>query len=213
MTLEEELKQIESEIRKLKIAYDLYFVGSTPKPPNDQRDAIEKQIKKFSNVHMKNVADRFLYNSIVNKFNAFSELWNKGLRTREEGARLHPLAVRHAHQTAATETGGTAGPPAAARQGHASGARAARGRPAAPADPVWKIPTTHHDDGAVRRLYTEYIAAKDRAGDAKKPTFDAFAREIARHAAALKGNADCQAIDFRIHSGDKKVSLKAKPSK
>ncbi len=210
MTLEEELKHIDAEIRKLKIQFDLYFVGTNPRPPNDQRDALEKQIKKYSNVHMKNVADRFLYNSLVNKFNAFSELWNKGLRAKEEGARVHPLAVRHAHQMAASEHGGAAGPGAHAGAGHKAG-RGQRGKHAA--EPVWRIPTGHQDDKAIRVLYNEFIAAKEKVGDAKKPTFDAFAREIARHASALKGRADCQAIDFRIHSADNKVSLKAKPSK
>jgi len=210
VTLEEELKQIDADIRKLKIQFDLYFVGTNPRPPNDQRDALEKRIKQYANVHMRNVADRFLYNSLVNKFNAFSELWLKGLRTKEEGVRLHPLAVRHAQQMAAPEKGGGAGPGAHPSGGHRTG-RGQRDRH--PTEPVWRIPTGHHDDKAVRVLYNEFIAAKDKVGDAKKPTFDAFAREIARHATALKGRADCQAIDFRIHSADNKVSLKAKPSK
>jgi len=40
-----------------------------------------------------------------------------------------------------------------------------------------------------------------------------FAREIARHAAAIKGKVDCDVIDFKIYSKDNKVSIKAKPLK
>jgi hypothetical protein len=208
VSLEEELQRIEHEIRKLKIQFDLYFVGANPKPPNDQRDALDKMIKKYQGVHMKNIADRFLYNSIVNKFNAYSELWSKSLRVREEGARVHPLAARAAHQSVQAETGGSNG--AAPR---AAAGRAARGRSPEGVVSSWKVSATARDEIGLRKLYDSFIAAKSQVGDERKPTFDAFAREIARHAAALKGKADCEAIDFKIYCKDNKVSLKAKPSK
>ena len=112
--LGEQLKRIESDIRKLKIQYDLYFIGSSLRPPNDQRDMVKKAIRQFEGVPMRNSADRFFYNALVNKFRAFSELWNKGVRKREEGARIHPLAVRAAHKAARAETGGTFRPPVGA---------------------------------------------------------------------------------------------------
>jgi len=70
-----------------------------------------------------------------------------------------------------------------------------------------------HDDGAVRRLYDSFIAAKNKSGDARQPTYETFAREIARQAATLKGKANCEAIDFTIYSSGNKVGLKGKPSK
>jgi hypothetical protein len=209
VTLEEELKRLDIDIKKLKIQFDLYFVGANPRPPTDQRDALEKTIKKYQNVPMKNVADHFLYNAIVNRFNAFSELWNKSLRAREEGARVHPLALRAAQHEAAAGTGGSAGPAKPPPGGRAPGPRARRDAD----DPVWRISAVARDESALRTFYQNFIAAKERAGDARQPTFDAFAREIARHTAALRGKSDCEAIDFKIHSTDNKVSIKAKPSR
>ena len=218
MALEDELRQLDNEIRKLKIQFDLYFVGANPKPPIDQRDALEKQVKKHQNTNMKNLGDRFLYNSIVNKFNAYSELWAKSMRVREEGARLHPLAVHKAHQAALTETGGTAGPvtqaaPAAGTRHGRAAAAARAARTDAAEGSVWRVSATERDQERLKGFYQDFIAAKNQAGDSKKPTFDAFAREIAKHAAALKGKADCEAIDFKIYSKDNKVSIKAKPAK
>lgn len=215
MSLEEELHRIDHEIRKLKIQYDLYFVGANPKPPNDQREAVDKLLKKYQNVHMKNVGDRFLYNSLVNKFNAYQELWNKSIRVKEEGVRVHPLAVHKAHQGALAELGGSN------QQGAISAAHAQHGRRRAPhrgvpADGEFasgRLPAAGSDDATLKQLYQKFIAAKDEVGDVKKPTFDAFAREIARHTAVLKGKADCDAIDFKIYCKDNKVSIKAKPSK
>ncbi len=207
MTLEDELRQIEGEIRKLKIEFDLYFIGANPKPPTDHRDALDKQIKKHQGTPMKNLGDRFLYNSIVNRFNAYSELWAKSMRVKEEGARVHPLALRHANQAAMAETGGSNGPQAVAQPGGPARARGPQPHL------QWRLPTRRRDDAALKNLYESFIAAKDRAGDPKKPTFEAFAREIARHTAAIKGKADCDAIDFKIDCKDNKVSIKAKPAR
>ncbi|HEU4400462.1 MAG TPA: MXAN_5187 C-terminal domain-containing protein [Candidatus Polarisedimenticolia bacterium] len=225
MTFEEELQRIDQDIRKLKIQYDLYFIGSNPKPPTDQRDAIDKMLKKYQGVHIKSLAERFLYNSLVNKFNAFSELWNKAMRVREEGARVHPLAARAAHQAALAENGGSHGgrakggarPAAPGDSGGSNGlrpaaaARAARhkGRP----EETWRVPAGGGNEAMLKNLYQSFIAAKASVGDEKKPTYDAFAREIARQTATLKGKVNCEAIDFKIDCKDNRVSLKAKPSK
>ena len=221
MSFEEELKRVDHEIRKLKIQFDLYFVGANPKPPTDQRDALDKTIKQMQ-AGTKSVADRFLYSSLVNKFNAFSELWNKILKNKEEGARVHPAAARAAQQSALQETGGTLGPPLdRGGNGHAGG----HGRPHRPGgaggrkgagkggDDLWRVPIGGDDPGVVKNLYDSYIAAKNRAGDARKPSYETFAREIARHVATLKGKANCQTIDFTIYSADNKVSIKGKPGK
>jgi hypothetical protein len=217
VALEDELRHLDNEIRKLKIQFDLYFVGANPKPPLDQRDVLDKKIKKYQNAHIKNLGDRFLYNSIVNKFNAYSELWSKSLRVKEEGVRLHPLAAHKAHQSALMETGGTAGPVTAAAAGgtrHGRTAPAARAvRTDAAEGSVWRVTAPERDQERLKNFYQNFIAAKNQVGDSKKPTFDAFAREIAKHAAVLKGKADCEAIDFKIYCKDNKVSIKAKPAK
>lgn len=210
MTVEEEIRRVDLDITKLKIQFDLYFTGSVPRPPTSQRDALEKQVKELQ-FKVKSVGERFLYNSVLNKFNAYSELWLKGLRTKEEGAHLHPMARRAAHQSAATGglAGGSNGPAAV---GQATGRRGAAKGPGKPHE-SWRISTSGKDEKALRNLYETFIAAKDRVGDRKKPSFDSFAKEIARHTATIKGQVDCEQIDFKIYSSDNKVSIKAKPLK
>ena len=213
MTVEEEIRRLDLDITKLKIQFDLYFTGATPRPPTSQRDALEKQVKQLL-FNVKSVGERFLYNSVLNKFNAYSELWLKGLRTKEEGAHLHPLARRAAQQAGAAGglAGGSNGGAGAAAARQASGRKGAAKGPGQPPD-SWRISTTAKDEKALRSLYETFIAAKDRVGDRKKPSFDSFAREIARHAATIKGQVDCEQIDFKIYSSDNKVSIKAKPLK
>lgn len=218
MTVEEDIRRIDVDITKLKIQFDLYFAGSVPRPPTSQHDALEKQVKQLQ-FSIKSVADRFLYNAVLNKFNAYSELWLKNLRIKEEGVHLHPLARRAAHHAAAAAgvTGGSNGS-AAVGAAAAAAARQGPGRRSAakahgPLPDSWRISTTRNDEQALRNFYENFIAAKEQVGDQKKPSFDAFAREIARHAATIKDKVDCELIDFKIYSRENKVSIKAKPLK
>jgi hypothetical protein len=217
MTLEEELKQIDFEIRRLKIQYDLYFYGTLARPPNDQRDALARQVRRLQGVEMRNMADRFLYNNVVNKFNTFVELWTKLLRNKEEGTRAHPLAVRTAKRSARAELGGSrpapapdpgpaGAPPSARPKAHAGDAR--HHEPA----PTFRIAAGQGQDPSLRRLYDSFVAARQAAGDSRSVGFDTFAREVARQAAAIKGKADCESVEFTIYSRDSKVTLKARPS-
>jgi len=215
LTVEEEIRRIDLDITKLKIQFDLYFAGSVPRPPTDKRDGLEKQVKQLQ-FSVKSVADRFLYNAVLNKFNAYSELWLKNLRNKEEGVHLHPLARRAALQQAAAAgaTGGSNGSAAvgaaAARHGH--GRRGAL-KGYGPHPDSWRISTSGKDEKVLKDLYENFIAAKSQVGDQKRLSFDAFAREIARHTATIKGKVDCELIDFRIYCKDNKVSIKARPLK
>jgi hypothetical protein len=225
LSYEEEFKQIEHEIRKLKIQYDLYFAGNAPRPPNDQKETLARQLRRYQGASFPNLADRFLYNTIVNKFNTFQELWTKMLRIREEGARVHPLAVRAARRAMKADTGGSTGPipplqaGADAASGAGSNARRAAGRPgqaakggdSQPAPDFWRVSPDKADPGALRALYESFVAARKRCGEDRMPGFDSFARDVARHAQSIKSKADCSSVEFRIYSKDNKVTLKARP--
>jgi len=231
MTTEEELKQIDFEIKRLKVQYDLYFSGASPRPPHDQRDALARQLRRFQGVSMTNMSERFLYNSVVNKFNTFQELWIKMTRIKEEGARMHPLAARAgrrpggpgattpaagASANAATNPGaaGAAAAEAAGASKPAAASAAARAAAAAgaAAHEAWRIRPAGGDQPELRALYDSYLKARRGVGESRPVAFDTFAREVARHAATIQGKSDCEAVEFRIYSRDNKVTLKARPA-
>lgn len=223
MSLEEDLKAIHYEIRRLKVQYDLYFAGMTARPPNDRRDSLARQLRKYQDLEMRNLADRFLYNNVINKFNIFVELWAKLMRNKEEGARVHPLAARAAHRMAREETGGSQRPLPPSTETGTTAARAeapaqthgATGVTAAldgTSRGAFRLTPAQGYDESLRGLYEGFVAARREAGDARPVAFDTFAREVTRQAAAIKGKADCEAVEFRIYFRDNKVTIKARPS-
>src|SRR5437016_12839929 len=87
MTVDEELTLLEESLRRLKIEYDVYFGGGAKKPPTDTVWRVESILKKYSDGHKMNFAQRFRYNGLQQKYALFNGLWQQKLRIKEEGYR------------------------------------------------------------------------------------------------------------------------------
>src|SRR3990172_8659616 len=85
MTPDEELTQLEDNLRRLKIEYDIYFNGGSPRPPTDTQWRVETLLKKYSDSSRLTFAQRFRYNGLAQRHALFSELWRQKTRTREQG--------------------------------------------------------------------------------------------------------------------------------
>ena len=44
-TVDDQLKRLEDDIRKLKIEFDIYFNGASKRPPYDTKNRVETMIK------------------------------------------------------------------------------------------------------------------------------------------------------------------------
>ncbi len=83
-TVEKTLVKIEDDIRKLKIDFDIYFNGSTKRPPLEARARLESQIKRISDNRAMSYSQRYQLNSLVSKFTSYRELWRRTLKARGE---------------------------------------------------------------------------------------------------------------------------------
>jgi hypothetical protein len=83
--LDRELKILESELRKLEIEYNMYFAGRLPRPPVDTRTRVTGLVRRLDRRHISNYAERFRFSTLQARFQAFIDLWDRGLRAREEG--------------------------------------------------------------------------------------------------------------------------------
>lgn len=104
MTIDEELSRIEDGIRRLKIEYEAYFNGGSPRPPNDLVFRVETIIKKLTDGTRMNFAQRFRFNQLVQKYAVHNDLWRRKLKDREEGRGRFATPRR---ESAATSSDGT----------------------------------------------------------------------------------------------------------
>ena len=104
MTADEELTQLEDNIRRLKIEYDIYFNGSSPRPPNDLQWRVERLVKKYSDSSSLTFAQRFRYSGLAQRYALFAELWRQKVRAREEGPRRTAAEARASKKEPAFRT-------------------------------------------------------------------------------------------------------------
>lgn len=80
--VDQQLNRLEDDIRKLKIDFDIYFNGSTKRPPLEARARLESQIKRMSDNRQLTFAQRYQLNALVSRYTSFRELWRRTLRSR-----------------------------------------------------------------------------------------------------------------------------------
>src|SRR3977135_3654473 len=87
VTTDEELNVLDSQLRRLKIEYEIYFNNPTKRPPTDIEWKVLALLRKFSDGNRMSFSQRFRYNETEQRSPMHSELWRKKNRIREEGYR------------------------------------------------------------------------------------------------------------------------------
>jgi hypothetical protein len=194
MPLPEDLEAIEKQMRQLQIEWDKFFGGIEKKPPTDLKTRIEGIIRRHANVEIRNNTERFRYQTMVAKYNTLNELWNKKLRAREEGKAFGVHGLK-------ADVLPPPPPPVAAPPPRAM-------RPAGGGE--FRVQNPERDLAAVKALYENFLAARQKAGEHAVVKFDSFQKLIGQQASRILSDKGAQAVDFRLETKDGKVSLKAK---
>jgi hypothetical protein len=83
--VDRDLQRLESDLKQLEAEYNMFFSGRLPKPPWETRSRVEALVKQYDRGHITNTGDRFRFLTLQSRFAAFVDLWDRGLRAREEG--------------------------------------------------------------------------------------------------------------------------------
>ena len=204
MTTDEELGVLETQLRRLKIEYEVYFSNPTKKPPTDIEWKVLALLRKFSDGGRMNFSQRFRYNEMAQRYAIYSDLWRKKSRIREEGYRRPQDALLSIQGVREEEHE----PQHHAVYGvnHAVAAAAAAPGP--------KPFTLHSVDQSereqVERLYNTLVAAKKKAGENVSGNLDSFAAFVQKKTAEIRKQYQCQGVEFSVELNEGHVKLKAK---
>ena len=94
MTTDEQLAALEDNLRRLKIEYEIYFNGSSPRPPNDTLWRVDNLVKRLADASNLNFAQRFRYSGLSQRYALYNQLWQQRIRTKEEGPRKTAAELR-----------------------------------------------------------------------------------------------------------------------
>ena len=182
--IEQGLNQLESELKRLEAEYNMFFSGRLPKPPWETRSRVDAMVKKYDRAYIQNTGDRFRFTTLQSRYATFIDLWDRGMRAREEG-RSGPFPQKRAE------------PPA----------------PKTPDDRIVKVeafkdPTREVDK--LTGLYESLSEARRAVGEAPVP-FQKFAELVKSQVQKL--GSDGAEVAFRVAVKDGKVSFTARTMK
>jgi alkanesulfonate monooxygenase SsuD/methylene tetrahydromethanopterin reductase-like flavin-dependent oxidoreductase (luciferase family) len=205
VTTDEELNVLDSQLRRLKIEYEIYFSNPTKRPPTDVEWKVLSLLRKFSDGVRMNFSQRYRYNEMAQRYAVYSDLWRKKSRIREEGYRrpqdalLSVQGVRLAEEEPKQQHHPVYG------VSHAAAAAAA-----APSQPF----TLHSVDQAereqVERLYNTLVAAKKKAGENVSGNIESFTTFVQKKTEQIRKQYQCEKVEYSVELTDGHVKLKAK---
>jgi hypothetical protein len=181
--LDRELMVLEAELKRLEAEYNMFFAGRLPRPPWETRGRVEAMVKRLDRSHISNYGDRFRFTTLQSRFATFTDLWDRGLRAREEG-RPGPFALPQ---------------------------RPAEQKPRKPDDRIMHV-TTFTDPlremDKLHDLYDSLTEARREAGQDAIP-FHKFADLIKTQVSGLKEKGSPE-VAFRVAMKDGKVNFTAR---
>ncbi|MFZ0759861.1 MAG: MXAN_5187 C-terminal domain-containing protein [Candidatus Sulfotelmatobacter sp.] len=203
MTTDEELNVLETQLRRLKIEYEVYFSNPTKRPPTDIEWKVLSLLRKFSDGGRMSFSQRFRYNEMAQRYAIYSDLWRKKSRIREEGYR-RPQDALLSVQGVRPEQDHKPQHPV---YGLSHAAAAAAGATSQPF-------TLHNVDQAeseqVERLYNTLVAAKKKAGENVSGSLDSFSTFVQKKTQEIRKQYGCEGVEFSVELADGHVKLKAK---
>ncbi len=207
MTIDEELTLLESQLRRLKIEYEVYFSNPTKKPPTDVEWKVLSLLRKFSDGGRMSFQQRFRYNEMAQRYAIYSDLWRKKGRIREEGYRRPQDALLSVQGVRPTEEHEPHHHPAYGLA-HAAAAAATARVDEGPLTIQCSDARTEHDQ--VEKLYQALTDAKKKAGESVSGNIASFTSFVQKKTDQIRKEHGCQSVEYTVEMQDGQVRLKAK---
>jgi hypothetical protein len=228
VTIDEELSLLDSQLRRLKIDYEIYFSNPTKRPPTDVEWKVLSLLRKFSDGGGRmSFSQRFRYNEIAQRYAIYSDLWRKKNRIREEGYRrpqdaiLSVQGVRPEEREPEHKVYGVGHAAAAAATGAAeAGIVDATSHAATDAvssfskseEKPFSVECGDVRSGSdqVRKLYQALTEAKKKSGETVSGNLDSFSSFVQKKTDQIRKQYGCEAVEYTVEMQNGQVKLKAK---
>jgi hypothetical protein len=216
-TIDEELGQLERDIRQLKIEYDQYFGGGRKRPPTEIEWRIEQVVKRYGERggEMK-FGQRFRYNNLTQTYAKYKDIFRKRTQQKEEGrsqrhfgAAAKAIEAERARNQAAPSIAAVAELPAASATGVLASGSA---RVAPPAAAAFRMVCSEpeRETEKVDQLYQAFLQAKSKAGeDTGKLSKDGFKEFVRKKTKDLQSKQNCRDVEYVVETVEGQVKLKA----
>jgi len=206
-TIDEDLSQIERDIRTLKIEYEQFFGGGRPRPPADTQWRVDTLIRRNNErVADLNFAQRFRFNNMQQTYAKYQDMWRKKMVQKETGAQQH-------HYGAAAKAIEAERARVAAEKAKLEGANGASGTArAARSGNLYALSFSNpkQEREKIQALYDKLIATRAETGEsAGAPSLKDFERFVEQKTKDLQDKG-AREIEYSVSIEGGRVKLKAR---
>jgi hypothetical protein len=192
-TIDEELAQLEKDIRQLKIEYDQFFGGGRKRPPTEIEWRIELLVKRYGErAGDLKFGQRFRYNNLTQTYAKYKDIFRKRTQQKEEGK-----VQRHFG--------------AAAKAIEAERAKAAATKPPAAATGAFRMVCSEpeQESDKVDQLYQAFQQATAQTGGSVKQSRESFSEFVSKKTKELQQQKNCREVEYVVEVVNGEVKLKA----
>ena len=219
-TIDEDLGQLERDIRQLKIEYDQYFGGGRKRPPTEIEWRIELMVKRYGERggDMK-FGQRFRFNNLAQTYAKYKDIFRKKVQLKEEGRSQRHFgaaakAIEAERAKAHPESSPTTPvvPPPSTRPAISTEALIAARTAVAVEAPAFRVVCAdpEHETENVERLYQAFVQAKAKTGeDTHKLSSAGFKEFVRKKTKDLQEKQKCQNVEYVVEVIEGQVKLKA----
>ncbi len=192
-TIDEELGQLERDIRQLKIEYDQYFGGGRKRPPTEIEWRIDLLVKRYAERGGElKFAQRFRFNNLSQTYAKYKDIFRKKVALKEEGK------VQRHFGAAAKEI---------------EAARLKKEAELAAAEPkAFRMTCSEpeRETEKVDQLYQAFLEAKQLAGEhTGKLSRSSFNEFVLKKTKELQKQKNCKDVEYLVETIEGQVKLKA----
>ena len=83
--IQKDLTTLTADLKRLEAEYNMFFAGRLPRPPWETRSRVDAMIKRYDAGQLTSTADRFRFEMLQTRFQKMLEVWDRGMRAREDG--------------------------------------------------------------------------------------------------------------------------------
>lgn len=199
-TIDEDLGQIERDIRQLKIEYDQYFGGGRKRPPTEIEWRIDQLVKRYAERGGElKFAQRFRFNNLSQTYAKYKDIFRKKVALKEEGKvqRHFGAAAKEIEAARAKKETEEHAAAAAVGSGDAKGFRMTCSEP-------------ERETEKVEQLYQAFLQAKQSAGEQTgKLSRSSFNEFVLKKTKELRKEKNCKDVEYVVEVVAGQVKLKA----
>ncbi len=193
----EDLVLLESNIDKLKVKYEQYFMNIIQREPLGLRGHVDRMVSFYTHQYIPNTSNNFKFRNLADKYNSYKQYWVRTIKEIQEGtykrrSEQSGLNMKDLHTKSKSDKKESI-------------------RDMLKADDEF-LEADREEEAEIRKIYETYVDELKKINESTDNiTFDLMRRTVEAHKKKAEEKYGTTDLDFKINCTDGKVKIQITP--